>query len=205
MAEVVRSLQPRHAYSARLAALFSTPAYQEACRRVFGPRAGPGQLCTVCHGAPWLEHAMVWREGGVARGALYTGYQHARLCQPAADVAILLYTSTSRQFRAAQLSGLLRGYHRTLTLTLAALGHTDTQLYPFSQFFADYQVPARAPRYSVNCSNAQDAILPAVGVAVTALPGLAAQVRDEVDGGGEVEAAHRLRDIMEDLVQLGIL
>ena len=202
---MVRSLQPRHAYSARLAALFSTPAYQEACRRVFGPRAGPGQLCTVCHGAPWLEHAMVWREGGVAREALYTGYQHARLCQPAADVAILLYTSTSRQFRAAQLSGLLRGYHRTLTLTLAALGHTDTQLYPFSQFFADYQVPARAPRYSVNCSNAQDAILPAVGVAVTALPGLGAQAGDEVDGGGEVEAAHRLRDIMEDLVQLGIL
>ena len=149
MAEGVRSLQPRHAYSARLAALFSTPAYQEACRRVFGPRAGPGQLCTVCHGAPWLEHAMVWREGGVAREALYTGYQHARLCQPAADVAILLYTSTSRQFRAAQLSGLLRGYHRTLTLTLAALGHTDTQLYPFSQFFADYQVPARAPQYCV--------------------------------------------------------
>ena len=55
------------------------------------------------------------------------------------------------------------------------------------------------------CSNAQDAILPAVGVAVTALPGLGAQAGDEVDGGGEVEAAHRLRDIMEDLVQLGIL
>ena len=40
---------------------------------------------------------------------------------------------------------------------------------------------------------------------MTALPGLGTQARDEVDGGGKVEAAHRLRDIMEDLVQLGIL
>ena len=42
-----------------------------------------------------------------------------------------------------------------------------------------------------------------MGVAVTALPGLGTQARDEVDGGGG--AAHRLEDIMEDLVQLGIL
>ena len=44
-----------------------------------------------------------------------------------------------------------------------------------------------------------------MGVAVTALPGLGTQARDEVDGGGGGGAAHRLGDIMEDLVQLGIL
>ena len=70
---------------------------------------------------------------------MLTNYHHARLCQPAADIAVLLYTSTSRTQRQEQLATLLRSYHRTLTDTLATLGHEE-EVYPFSQLFQDYQV-----------------------------------------------------------------
>ena len=64
---------------------------------------------------------------------------------------------------------ILRGYHRTLTESLSVLGHTDPNIYPFSDLFHDYQ----------------EAIIPAVGVAVTVLPGLVKESSDEVDLGDD--------------------
>ena len=72
------------------------------CRAVFGPR--DSKFCTVCHGAPWLENCLVWRDGEEVREVVFTNYQQARYCQPATDLAILLYTSSSKQFRQQNLS-----------------------------------------------------------------------------------------------------
>ena len=109
--ELVSSLEPPNAdYSTRLRSLFSTEAYFSLCRAVFGPRAD--RLCVPCHGSPWLENALVWRDQAGVREAVYINYQHTRLCQPATDLCILLYTSTSKQFRKEHVSHLLRGYHR---------------------------------------------------------------------------------------------
>ena len=109
--ELISSLDPPSSdYSSRLRSLFSTEAYFSVCRAVFGPRAD--KLCVPCHGAPWLENSLVWRDQDQVREAVYVNYQHARLCQPASDLCILLYTSTSKQFRREHVSNLLRGYHR---------------------------------------------------------------------------------------------
>ena len=94
---------------------------------------------TVCHGAPWQENCLVWSDNVTVQEVMLTNYHHARLCQPAADIAILLYTSTSRLQRQELLATLLRSYHRTLTETLTTLGYKD-DVYPFSQLFQDYQV-----------------------------------------------------------------
>ena len=61
------------------------------------------------------------------------------------------------------MSSILKGYHRTLTETLSVLGHTDPNIYPFSDLVHDYQ----------------QAVIPAVGVAVTVLPGLVKETTDE--------------------------
>ena len=109
--EVISSLSPPTTdYSSRLRSLFSTSAYFSLARTVFGPRAD--KFCAPCHGSPWLENCLVWRDGAGVREAVYVNYQHARHCQPATDLAILLYTSTSKQFRKEHVSKLLRGYHR---------------------------------------------------------------------------------------------
>ena len=101
--DLVTSLQaPHQEYSSRLANLFKTETYFEMCRAVFGPRED--KFCTVCHGAPWLENCLVWRDGEVVREVVFTNYQQARYCQPATDLAILLYTSSSKQFRQENLS-----------------------------------------------------------------------------------------------------
>ena len=138
--ELVASSQAPHSdYSSRLASLFQSEEYLAMCRKVFGGREG--KFCTVCHGAPWLENCLVWREGGQVREVVLTNYQQARFCQPATDLAILLYTATSKQFRQRELSRVLRGYHRTLTETLSVLGLPKPELlYPFSDLFHDYQV-----------------------------------------------------------------
>lgn len=101
---------PSPDYSSRLKSLFSTEAYFSSCRAAFGPRTD--KLCVPCHGAPWLENSLVWRDQETVREAVYVNYQHARYCQPATDICILLYTSTSKQFRREHVSHLLRGYHR---------------------------------------------------------------------------------------------
>lgn len=109
--QLLSSLDPPTTdYSSRLRSLFSTEAYFSMCRAVFGPRTD--KFCVPCHGAPWLENSLVWRDQDEVREAVYVNYQHARLCQPASDLCILLYTSTSRQFRREHVSHLLRGYHR---------------------------------------------------------------------------------------------
>ena len=196
LVELVASSQAPHSdYSSRLASLFQTEAYLEMCRKVFGGREG--KFCTVCHGAPWLENCLVWRDGGKVREVVLTNYQQARYCQPASDLAILLYTATSKEFRQRELSRVLRGYHRTLTETLAVLGHNRPDLlYPFSDLFHDYQ----------------EAIIPAVGVAVTVLPGLVKEAADEVDIGEDRPGltvgrtvAEKIREMMEELVENGLL
>lgn len=101
---------PSPDHFSRLRSLFSTEAYFSSCRAVFGPRTD--KLCVPCHGAPWLENSLVWRDQETVREAVYVNYQHARHCQPASDLCILLYTSTSKQFRREHVSHLLRGYHR---------------------------------------------------------------------------------------------
>ena len=193
--DLVTSIQsPHEDYSSRLGSLFKTEAYFSMCRKVFGPREG--KFCTVCHGAPWLENCLVWRDGGEVREVVFTNYQQARYCQPASDLAILLYTATSKQFRQRELSRVLRGYHRTLTDTLSVLGHDRPDLYPFSDLFNDYQ----------------EAIIPAVGVAVTVLPGLVKEASDEVDIGEDRPGlavgrlvAEKIMEMMEELVETGIL
>ena len=195
LVDLVTSVQSPHSdYSSRLASLFQTEAYFSMCRKVFGAREG--KFCTVCHGAPWLENCLVWRDGGKVREVVFTNYQQARYCQPATDLAILLYTATSKQFRQTELSRVLRAYHRTLTQTLSVLGHDHPDLYPFSDLFHDYQ----------------EAIIPAVGVAVTVLPGLVKEASDEVDIGEDRPGlavgrmvAEKIMDMMEELVETGIL
>ena len=101
--DIVTSLQaPHQDYSTRLANLFKTEAYFEMCRSVFGARES--KFCTVCHGAPWLENCLVWKDEEVVREVVFTNYQQARYCQPATDLAILLYTSSSKKFRQENLS-----------------------------------------------------------------------------------------------------
>ena len=101
--ELVASSQAPHSdYSSRLASLFQSEEYLAMCRKVFGGREG--KFCTVCHGAPWLENCLVWRDGEVVREVVFTNYQQARYCQPATDLAILLYTSSSKKFRQENLS-----------------------------------------------------------------------------------------------------
>ena len=137
--DVLQSLQPRNEdYSSRLKSLFSSEAYLDLCRKVFGPRSGG--FSTVCHGSPWQEHCLVWSEGDSVSEVVLTNYQHARHCPPASDLALLLYTSTSKHQRQQHVSTWLRSYHRTLSETLTTLGHHPDQLYPFSQLFQDYQV-----------------------------------------------------------------
>ena len=60
-------------------------------------------------------------------------------------------------------SSILRGYHRTLTETLSVLGHSDPNIYPFSDLFHDYQ----------------EAIIQAVWVACMVWPGLVKETSDE--------------------------
>ena len=137
--DLLNSLQPANEdYSSRLKSLFSTEAYFDMCRRVFGARSD--KFCAVCHGSPWLENSMVWRDREEVREVVYVNYQQARYAQPATDIAILLYTSTNKQFRLDNISRLLRNYHRTLMETLTALGHTGINVYPFSDLVNDYQV-----------------------------------------------------------------
>ena len=77
---------------------------------------------------------------GLVREVVYVNYEQARYAGPATDLAILLYTSTSKQFRLDNISRLLRNYHRTLIETLTVLGHTGINVYPFSDLVNDYQV-----------------------------------------------------------------
>ena len=106
---------------------------------------------------------------------------------------------------------------RTLIETLAALGHTDSEIYPFSDLFQDYQASycliLQSSVYLYPHSPCQDAIIPCVGVAVTVLPGLVREAQDEVDmptGSEDLPgvttgrmAADRIRDILEELVEDG--
>ena len=94
---------------------------------------------TVCHGAPWQENCLLWSDDDCVKEVMLANYHHARVCQPAADIAILLYTSTTRHQRQETLATLLRSYHRTLMDTLKTIGHKE-DVYPFSQLFQDYQV-----------------------------------------------------------------
>ena len=88
---------------------------------------------------------------------------------------------------------MLKHYHTTIVDTFLDLGYTfDT--YPFSQLVQDYQ----------------EAVLPAVGVAVTALPGLIGSAGDTTDttamedcpgGQGEALLAEKVNDIMVELIE----
>jgi len=194
--DLVKSFQPPvEDYASRLKNLFATEAYSEICKKVFGERSE--KFCTVCHGSPWLENAMIWKDEEQIREVVYINYQQARFSQPATDIAILLYTSTSKKFRKEHLSTVLKTYHKTLTETLAVLGH-GPETYPFSDLFQDYQ----------------DAIIPAIGMAVTVLPGLVRATGDEVDSKrgedspGVVSGrlvADRVNGMMEELVEDGLL
>eukprot|EP00091_Calanus_sinicus_P020382 TRINITY_DN5536_c0_g1_i2.p1 TRINITY_DN5536_c0_g1~~TRINITY_DN5536_c0_g1_i2.p1 ORF type:complete len:299 (+),score=88.19 TRINITY_DN5536_c0_g1_i2:105-1001(+) len=93
--DLVKSFQPPlEDYASRLKSLFSTDAYAEICKKVFGERYD--KFCTVCHGSPWMENALIWKDGKEIREVVYMNYQQARFSQPATDIAILLYTSTSK-------------------------------------------------------------------------------------------------------------
>jgi len=194
--EMVKQLQPASEdYSSKLGKLFEKEGYAELCKKVFGERYD--NFCTVCHGSPWIENALVWRADGKIREVVYTNYQQARFSQPATDIAILLYTSTSKQFRKDNLSRVLKTYHNTLTEALSKLGHGE-ETYPFSDLFKDYQ----------------DAMIPAIGIAVTALPGLVRDPVDEVDsrrgedapgscGGNFV--TDRVNEILQELVEQNLM
>jgi len=211
LSDLLESLQPlSEDYSSRIKSLFNSENYFNLCKKVFGPRED--KMCTVCHGSAWLENTMMWTDKDMVMEVIFVNYQFARYCQPATDLATLLYTSTSKKFRTTHLSSLLRSYHRTLTETLTTLGQTE-DVYPFSDLFHDYQ----------------EAIIPAVGIAVTVLPGLVRESPDEVDtstimstsstfststadlgddrpgvAAGRL-AADKIRDIMEELVETGIM
>jgi len=197
LVELVRSFQPpKEDYASRLKILFATEAYSEICRKVFGERFD--KFCTVCHGSPWMENALIWKDDKQIREVVFMNYQQARFSQPATDIAILLYTSTSKEFRKEHLSRVLKTYHNTLTDTLVKLGFgPDT--YPFSDLFQDYQ----------------DAMIPAIGMAVTVLPGLVREAGDEVDSkrcegspgsfaGGKF-VSDKVNEIMVELVENGLL
>jgi len=194
LVELVKLFQPPlEDYASRLKTLFATEAYSEICRKVFGERTD--KFCTVCHGSPWMENALIWKDDEQIREVVFINYQQARFSQPATDIAILLYTSTSKEFRKEHLSRVLKTYHNTLTETLGKLGFgPDT--YPFSDLFQDYQ----------------DAMIPAIGMAVTVLPGLVRESGDEVDskrgddslGGGKF-VSDKINEMMEELIEDGLL
>lgn len=193
LVDLVKMFQPPlEDYASRLKNLFATKAYSEICRKVFGERSD--KFCTVCHGSPWMENALIWKDNEHVREVVFMNYQQARFSQPATDIAILLYTSTSKVFRKDHLSRVLKTYHSTLTETLGKLGY-GPETYPFSDLFQDYQ----------------DAMIPAIGMAVTILPGLVRETGDEVDSKrGEDSSvvnlvADRVNEMMEELVEDGLL
>jgi len=173
-------------YASRLETLFSSSAYADICRDIFSPRKE--HFSTVCHGRPSWQKLMIWKSDDVPMEAIFNNFEEARICQPATDLAILLYTSTSRAFRKEHLSTVLKRYHAELTDCFLQLG-ISIDVYPFSQLFEDYQ----------------DAVVPAVGVAVNLIPGLIG-TGDETDSNTNIQSDRSLAvlgDIVEDLEELG--
>ena len=83
----------------------------------------------------------------------------------------------------------MKKYHSMLTDLLVKLGHSaDT--YPFSDLFQDYQ----------------DAMIPAVGVAMTILPGLVRDKDgDEVDSKENIPISDKAKELVEELIEEGLL
>ncbi|XP_023320650.1 uncharacterized protein LOC111695518 isoform X2 [Eurytemora carolleeae] len=180
-------------YASRLESLFSSSAYADICRSVFSPR--DGLFVTVCHGRPTVRNLLVWQEDqedqeekGSQRPleALFANFEEARLCQPGTDLAILLYTSTNRETRKEELSNILKHYHSELEDYLLQLGFPP-HTYTFSQLVEDYQ----------------DAVVPAVGIAVNLIPGVI-ETGDETDsvGLGTGRTAGIMTEILEELVEM---
>jgi len=184
-------------YATRLRALFSTEAYVLLCKQVFGPRKDI--FATVCHGRPTFSNMLQWKKNKAdceaendgtddTAEAIFINFSEARFCQPATDLAVLLYTSTDRQFRKQYLSECLKTYHTSLEDNLLQLGFPPN-LYTFYHLYEDYQ----------------DAVVPAVGVAVNLLPGVLGAAtnprgEDQTDG---VDDSFLADDVLEMLCDFG--
>jgi len=169
-------------YASRLESLFSSSAYADICRTAFSPRKK--LFSTICHGRPTVNSLLEWRDGNKPEEAIFVDFSQTRLCQPATDLAILLYTSTGRTFRKDNLSSVLKRYHGELSDSLLQLGF-PVSTYSFSQLVDDYQ----------------DAVVPAVGVAVNLIPGLIG-TGDETDSVGAGSGDTLLCDFFEELEEM---
>lgn len=85
-----------------------------------GDAAGPveGSLNVLVHRDLWINNIMFRSEGGRPVAALLLDYQAVRAGPPVVDVMVLLYMSTSPEFRARHEDDVLRHYYAAFEAAL---------------------------------------------------------------------------------------